>query len=106
MHAAAYHSQDVIDRFGSVKHFSSQGTVRVTDYFHVEQIKCMPKVVLCIATMHTIVHILRQISKSAIANEIKYVFNENFNHYISDTTKPTQHYFMKQLSVRDSHESN
>ena len=49
MHAAAYHSQDVTDRFGSVKHFSSQGTVRVTDYSHVEQTKCMPKVVLCIA---------------------------------------------------------
>lgn len=41
MHAAAYHLQDVIDRFGSVKHFSGQGTVSVTGYFNLEQTTCM-----------------------------------------------------------------
>lgn len=41
MHAAAYHLQDVIDRFGSVKHFSGQGTVSVTGYFNFKKTTCM-----------------------------------------------------------------
>lgn len=41
MHAAAYHLQDVIDRFGSVKHFSGLGTVSVTGYFNLKQTTCM-----------------------------------------------------------------
>lgn len=38
MRAAAYHLQDVINRFGSVKHFSGQG---VTGYVNLEQTTCM-----------------------------------------------------------------